>query len=247
MCFNRSVFRAILSTAVVCLACAFCPGQAPPSANASPNAVTANPRTFEETFPTPLLRAIALKDQSAVRRLLPHREPGFGSQSGHDYTKIPLLLAAVEGNTEIVRMLLDAGANIEARGDMRMSALMFATLKGNLEAVELLLQRGARTDAQSDIGATALMTAARDNQIEIVKALIVAGADVNAVTDKGFTALMAAGDVPALVELLLKAGAKTDALNAEGLSAACFARRLNQSKKLAALLARDPQACSGCK
>jgi ankyrin repeat protein len=193
-----------------------------------------------------LLQAIALKDGAAVRGILSRRATPVNVADGTDYNQNPILLASVQGEMSIIKVLLDAGANIEARGQFGMTALMLATLKGNTKVVELLLARGAKVDARADNGATALMTAARDNFPDLVELLIGHGADVNAATKQAFTPLMAAADDEAIVLLLLKSGAKSEATNSEGQTAACLSAKQKQSKKTAALARHDPTAARPC-
>jgi ankyrin repeat protein len=79
------------------------------------------------------------------------------------------------------------------------------------------------------------MLAVQLGSISVMKFLIDAKADVNAANIYGVTALMAAKDDSEVIELLLKSGAKIETTDEEGATAACYASRTNQAKKLAAL------------
>ena len=55
-----------------------------------------------------------------------------------------LTQAAELGNLNIVRLLLETGADINSRGHDKMTALHMAASKGHLEVVKLLLEHGAK-------------------------------------------------------------------------------------------------------
>jgi len=56
----------------------------------------------------------------------------------------PLILASMMGHTEVVRTLIAAGADVNARGDGGYSALMDALSAGREEIAKLLTQAGAK-------------------------------------------------------------------------------------------------------
>ncbi len=133
-----------------------------------------------------------------------------------------------------VRMLLDSGANIEARDDEGDTPLIRAASFGQTETFELLLDRGAKISVRDKRGMTPLIAAAcacavatMNSTYDIMKILVEKGADVNARTHDGTTALMmAAGspDGPASVKLLLSRGADPMARNNQGKTAMTFAQ-----------------------
>jgi ankyrin repeat protein len=107
-------------------------------------------------------------------------DPGAANRVG----ATPLLLAAINGDAELLALLLDHGATVDASltgtGD---TALMLAARTGVPAAVALLLQRGAEVDARETWGgATALMWAVAEGHAAVVQLLLQAGADVNATT-----------------------------------------------------------------
>ena len=89
--------------------------------------------------------------------------------------------------TEIVRVLLDKGANVNQPTNYK-TALMHAADKGYTEIVSLLLSKGAQVNVQTDEG-TALMEAVSSGHTEVVKILLSAGADIKAVHRLGDQAL----------------------------------------------------------
>ena len=63
--------------------------------------------------------------------------------------------AMVAGDVEIVRALLDAGADVDARQQAGVTALMGAAAGGSVELVQLLLAAGADPSLQDEAGRTA--------------------------------------------------------------------------------------------
>jgi ankyrin repeat protein len=116
--------------------------------------------------------------------------------------KAPIVYAAGQGFAPIVRRLLDAGVDVNARYGNELTVLMWAAGysegAGALDAetvVTLLLERGAAIDAADDRGRTALMIAAEADHAGIVALLLARGADRTRRDKDGKTALdLAASD-----------------------------------------------------
>ena len=105
------------------------------------------------------------------------------------------LLEAVKNNKlDEVKKALDAGANVNAKGDDGNTALIFAGYNGHTESVKLLLNRGADVNAKNNTGYTALIWASEKGHKYIVEKLLEEGADVNAKANIGWTALSLAKD-----------------------------------------------------
>ena len=62
--------------------------------------------------------------------------------------------AAIEGNTEIVRFIVQSRVNPKTMYSHSCNALMAATAEGNIEIVRLLLQAGANVNATDYTGET---------------------------------------------------------------------------------------------
>jgi len=83
---------------------------------------------------------------------------------------LPLYLAAGEGRLEVVRYLLDEGADVNAREEFGDTALTEAVFNGQMAAVKELLFRGADVNAVGDAG-TALDIAINRNHTAIADLL----------------------------------------------------------------------------
>merc|ERR1719239_781115 len=77
-----------------------------------------------------------------LARALIHYDANIEAQNGFDRTA--LHLAALVGNNNMVRILLDLGADIEKAYDF--TALYPASVAGHVSTVRLLLERGANVN-----------------------------------------------------------------------------------------------------
>ena len=132
-----------------------------------------------------------------------------------------LMHAAAGGHPEMVKVLLDRGADTEARGNYYKgeTALMMAARRGHTEVVDLLIDNGAKVDtASKHSGSTPLMLAAYDGHLDTVKKLLDEDATVDARDKAGGTALMSAVSRGhwAVAKALLEGGADVNAEANEG-------------------------------
>lgn len=104
---------------------------------------------------TKLIEAIAHGDRAAVTTLA-RGTKGLGGRRGPGGTT-PLMAAALDSDPATVALLLDNGANPNARNDAGATALMWAV--PDLEKTRLLVAHGADVNAQSDDGRSALIVA----------------------------------------------------------------------------------------
>jgi len=121
-----------------------------------------------------------------------------------------LMLAAGEGLTEMVELLLANGADANAADGLKNTALTRAAVYGHTKIVKALLTHGAQVNARGRGGFTALMLAAQYGYANTVKVLLAKGAQVNVKSDLGDTALSRAADNghTEIVRILKDAGAK---------------------------------------
>jgi NAD(P)-dependent dehydrogenase (short-subunit alcohol dehydrogenase family) len=112
------------------------------------------------------------------------------AQSTETPSSTALHEAALEGNLEAVRQLIEAGADLNAKEPSGGSSpLITAAIFGQTEVAKALIEAGADVDQQNNDGSTALLTAAFLCRTEIVAALLDAGADKSIRNYAGSTAL----------------------------------------------------------
>ena len=108
--------------------------------------------------------------------------------------KIPKFLKeAIQNNKiEVVKKLIDAGANLNIQDSRAKTALMYSVHNGNdnNEVSEKLIDAGADLNIKNIMGQTALMYSAGNGNNEVSEKLIDAGADLNIQDKNGQTALM---------------------------------------------------------
>ena len=93
-----------------------------------------------------------------------------------DGMQTALMYAINDGHIDIVRLLIERGANVNIKNDDGYTALMYATMMDNIYIVKLLLENGAKPNIKNKKGATALKLAYSYNRKNIAKLLIENGA-----------------------------------------------------------------------
>ena len=94
-----------------------------------------------------LIDALQEKDYDAAREMILKKK---GINKINEYNQNPLLLALEAGQTELARLLIEAGADLNIKSKMYMTPLRVATQSGDLKTVKLLLAKGASPDAPED-------------------------------------------------------------------------------------------------
>ena len=144
----------------------------------------------EPAEPTALGAAVVEDDLEAVRALLDHADAnpdGFGGDG-----QAPVHLAARRGDTEIVGLLLEAGADLDLRDRKDgWTPLLHAIHWRSRAAAAALIEAGADVDARGGSGTTPLFLAAGYGMEGIVRLLLEHGADPRAEV-RGANALWAA-------------------------------------------------------
>lgn len=201
-----------------------------------------------------LLRAAALEPTNKevhatlvkVRGLL--KAIGKNLQESQDMGWSQLLLAAKEQCIVEVGELLESNANVDEKGPENWTPLTLAAEKGYIDVTDQLLAARASVDLVGPRDTSALIIAAQKGHSEVAMQLIGAGADVNLPDpDLNASALMLAvqlGDV-FLINRLIVAGAKIDAVETRGISSLMFASQAGRSDIVKLLL--DAKAQSNMK
>jgi ankyrin repeat protein len=173
-----------------------------------------------------LLAAADAGNITEVKRLL---ASGIPIDSCNRYGRTALSTAAKNGNIELVKFLIAAGANVRTNSALRQAA----AYSDSPETIKLLLDAGADVNAVDKVGSNSLVlasgnppyvTKAKQNP-EIVRMLIEAGAELDCqphhIHQGGYTPLHKAvlNANTAIARLLLEAGARTDIRDGEGKTA----------------------------
>ena len=125
--------------------------------------------------------------------------------------------AIVKGHPEIVRFLIENGADVNHAGRFKYTplfALTWAKHDSVVEIAKLLVRAGADVEASADtqVGylTPLILAAAKPNQLETLALLIEAGADVKAIDKMGRTPIYNARlrRRAEVVDLLVEAGAE---------------------------------------
>ena len=152
------------------------------SAGANPNAAQANGLT-------PLMTAARTGSLQIVEALLSH---GAGVNAATAATHETALMWAVAGrHRNVVRALVERGADVHPRPRQAFSPLIAAARNGDIETAEVLLAAGARVDDVGSDGAHPLAFAVIAGQSAFAHFLLEQGADPDGAVD-GVTALHAA-------------------------------------------------------
>ena len=180
-----------------------------------------------------------IRDDPEMVKILLDKDPGIVNSTLEYELRpkqgfTPLMKASARGHTEVVKMLLEHGAEIDYQTkiephdnikDMEgLSALMVAAVSRQLETVKLLLDKGADIDLRNKEGRTALMLSAS------LESLIKLGLDISSTIRKAYPVYVE------VVRLLLEENAsleiQTHHSKETALIATCKAKREEMSKLL---------------
>lgn len=225
--------------------------------------------------------ATALGQSAKVREML-SKTPELARQRDLRMHRTPLFYAAERGRLELVELLIQHKANVNARAvpredlgytlsgyvvrefnatnetEIGETPLHVAAAAGQTAVVRLLIQHGADINASSKSGGTALFAAVRSKHVDIVRLLVEHGAELDvdgmesplifATDNVEITRLLlsgnpapeaisealrrAADESPMVAELLLTKGAKADIFTAS---------TLGKLDRVAELLAGEPE------
>jgi len=191
----------------------------------------------------PLLEAIKKDDVQKVKSILKGIPQASSrrevNQRGHA-GDTPLSVAAWRGNLEIVRLLVEHGAVVDAGKETgNRTPLLEASYQGHADVVQYLIDRGADVNAKGK-GLTPVLAASSwggitsvstGDKAKTIRILLENGADVNVQDESwmktGRTPLMYAvlqGDA-ALAQMFLAKGARLDLKDKDGQTAWSLARK----------------------
>ncbi|HND19840.1 MAG TPA: ankyrin repeat domain-containing protein [Acidobacteriota bacterium] len=162
------------------------------------------------------LLSIGAKVNQAIEPPTQHRsKKDDGDCPPIDVGATPLIYAR---DQKIVRLLLDAGADVNARTSDGDTVLIRSASYASREVIGALLNAGANVNLQNTTGDTALHSAAFNGRSDILQMLLGAGATVDTSDIGGYTALIwaASNNHGEALRVLLKFGANMNAANNGG-------------------------------
>jgi ankyrin repeat protein len=111
------------------------------------------------------------------------------------YSVAAFLSSAQEGDATAVRLLIEAGMNVNIKTENYGSTpLMVASAARQLSIVDILIQKKAMVNMQDDLGDTALIIASSKGHLDVVQVLLNKGAEPNIQNVAGRTALRVAAE-----------------------------------------------------
>uniref|UniRef100_A0A4W6FGS4 Kinase D interacting substrate 220 n=1 Tax=Lates calcarifer TaxID=8187 RepID=A0A4W6FGS4_LATCA len=159
--------------------------------------------------------------------------------SRSDNGQTPLMVAAEQGNLEIVQELIRRGANVNLDDVDCWTALISAAKEGHIEVVRELLENNANLEHRDMGGWTALMWAAYKGCTDVAQLLLEKGANPNITGQYSvYPIIWAAGRGHAeIVHLLLQHGAKVNCSDKYGTTPLIWAARKGHYECVMHLLA----------
>lgn len=164
----------------------------------------------EDGCVTPLQAAVHYASNETVQKLI-----NLGAHLSIDLEDVrfatALQVACHQGDVDKIRLLIDAGSDVNEVGGVYGTALQAAAHQGHLEATQTMIEAGAGINACAG-DSCALMDATEESNLEVVKLLVEKGANVNLSVGKKHSydyALTAAAfnGEDSIIEVLIKAGA----------------------------------------
>jgi hypothetical protein len=201
-------------------------------------------------LPDPVQFGIAI-ERGDVKRARAWLEAGLPPDYVGDRIGTGLMIAAWEGNIEMMELFHSRGADINRTTVNGEQALLFAAWRGHFDATRWLLDRGAQLNRRG-LQWSALHYAVFAGQEKVAQFLIDRGANINARSTNGSTPLMMAAREgrEGLATTLLGLGADASLTNDVGEDAFAWAMRnrhphiakaLGSPERFAAA-AREPEA-----
>uniref|UniRef100_A0A672I561 Kinase D-interacting substrate 220a n=1 Tax=Salarias fasciatus TaxID=181472 RepID=A0A672I561_SALFA len=171
--------------------------------------------------------------------------------SRSDNGQTPLMVAAEQGNLEIVQELIRRGANVNLDDVDCWTALISAAKEGHIEVVKELLENNANLEHRDMGGWTAVMWAAYKGRTDVAQLLLERGANPNITGQYSvYPIIWAAGRGHAdIVDLLLQHGAKVNCSDKYGTTPLIWASRKGHYDSVMHLLSNgadvDQEGASG--
>ena len=194
------------------------------------------------------LQAACKQGNLSTAKFLIDSGADINMQGGEYVRAIFAAIASEDGHFEMVKILLDKGADMAVVNQDGDTPLINAVYYGHIEVARLLLDRGANLFVTNNNGSTPLIIAAVYNHFELVEFLLDKGADQTVVDQDGDSSLMCAilrGHLE-VVRLLLDRGASLTTYNNAGFSPLSFAANHGHPNIVKLLLERGADLTITC-
>ena len=188
--------------------------------------------TNEGVGETPLNIAVRLGNTDAIKALI---DGGVDINNVNNNGETAVFLVSRGFNrplspplsAQILKLLINSGANVQLENEQGQSPLWIATLNGNLNLVYLLLEAGADVESFDAEGRTPLAKAAETGKPRTVELLCDYGAEIESQDNEMNTPLMLAANNghKDIVKFLIQKDAFVNHKNEEELTAADLAQR----------------------
>lgn len=203
----------------------------------------------ESATGTALYKAVMNNREDVVRLLLDHNPKPDMSVTPSGQAML-LIRAVCTGNAELVSLLIEHGAKVEAidpNGDFYKTPLSWASKEGHLEIVKLLLKNKADINYTGGGSNAPLFAAIYGSQVEVAKYLLqYKNVDVKWKKSDGMGCLHVAYDLPDIMVELLKRGVPIDDYTKNYGTTLHMAARTNHPKSIEVLLRNDPKPDLEC-
>lgn len=189
------------------------------------------PETNETTMQQEdILKLVKRNDLAGVQELL---NKGANVNTQDKNKRSLLLLATINKQVEMAKLLVKSGADVNLQDDRQDSPFLYAGASGQTELVRIFLENGARFDVFNRYNGSALIPACERGYVETVRVLAnTKGYPIDHVNRLGWTALMEAvvlGDGgkkhQEVVQILKDAGADLAIPDNDGVTALQHARK----------------------
>lgn len=186
-----------------------------------------NPNTMNEQN---IIKAVESGNKLLVEQAL---KDGASVNTTDSKKRSLLLIATNNENSEMAKLLVAHGADVNQQADNFDSPFLYAGASGQTELVKLYLENGARFDIFNRYNGTALIPACERGHVETVRLLAnTKGYPIDHVNRLGWTGLIEAvilgnggTKYQQIVQILKDAGAKMDIPDREGVTPLKHAQR----------------------
>jgi|LSQX01.3.fsa_nt_gb ankyrin repeat protein len=134
----------------------------------------------------------------------------------------PLILAAIQHKTDMLKLLISSGADMDAKDADGETALSICTRYGQKESVRILLEAGADVTVENSFGQTLFEIAIADKEdMKLAEMFLDFGLAPDTANSKGVPLIVTAGKYgsPGALRLLLERWANVNATDIEGQNA----------------------------